>query len=211
VKKSFCIGIDEVGRGPIAGPVCVAAFQLRITNEELRIQKRKTPLRDSKKLTRLQREAWFVIIKGWQKEGKCDFAISYVSAKIIDRIGIAPAIKKALFRSLLQLKASSLQLILLDGGLKAPLEFKNQKTIIKGDEKEPAIALASIVAKVYRDRLIRKHAKTYPNHGFENHVGYGTRAHYKAIKKHGLTPLHRQSFLKRLQKSKEKGLLASYR
>ena len=90
--------------------------------------------------------------------------------------------------------------VLLDGGLHAPIEYKDQATETKGDEKHAVIALASIYAKVTRDTYMHKQAKLYPEYGFENHVGYGTAAHYKAIKKGGLTPLHRKSFLKRVIK-----------
>ncbi|MBI3634379.1 MAG: hypothetical protein HY228_02050 [Candidatus Yonathbacteria bacterium] len=91
-------------------------------------------------------------------------------------------------------------LVLLDGGLRAPARYKNQKTIIKGDEKELVIALASIVAKVARDARMVKLGKKFPQYGFEKHKGYGTRAHYKAIKKHGITKHHRKSFLKNVIK-----------
>ncbi len=194
---SQIIGIDEVGRGPIAGPVCVGSFMSKVESLKSKARGTRLPLRDSKKLTREQREAWFKIIKLWKKEGKCDFAVSYVGALQIDKIGLSKSIQKALNFSLMKLiKPRANQLVLLDGGLHAPKEFKNQKTIIKGDEKELAIMFASIVAKVHRDRLMLRHAKKFPKYGFENHVGYGTKAHYKAIKKHGLTPLHRRSFLK---------------
>jgi len=159
-----------------------------------------TPIKDSKKLSAKQREAWFAEIKKWKTEGKCDFALTYISAKEIDKIGIAPAIKKALEKSLLTLNPNKKTTILLDGGLKAPKEFINQKTIIKGDEKEVAIALASIVAKVSRDALMKKHAKKYPNYGFEIHKGYGTKKHYEALDKHGFTLLHRATFLKKYTK-----------
>jgi ribonuclease HII len=187
------IGIDEVGRGPIAGPVAVGAFRI---NKKLDLKNIKIPLRDSKKLSREQREIWFKQIKIWQKEGKCDFAVTMISAKEIDRIGIALAIKRALSRSIFRLSTLHFELVLLDGGLKAPIEFKNQKTIIKGDEKEPVISFASIVAKVTRDRYMFTQAKKYPMYGFENHVGYGTKAHYEAIKKYGMLDIHRKSFLK---------------
>jgi ribonuclease HII len=97
-----------------------------------------------------------------------------------------------------KLDATIRETILLDGSLYAPKEFKKQKTIIKGDEKEPAIGLASIVAKVTRDRYMLKMAGKHPLYGFENHVGYGTKKHYLAIKKHGMTDIHRKSFLKRV-------------
>lgn len=202
------VGIDEVGRGPIAGPVCVGAFvwkqdmrnfQISISNFQ-KINKLK--LRDSKKLSKTHREAWFEIIKVWQKQGLCDFAVSYVSASTLDRIGIAPAISRALTQSIEKVSVIYEARVLLDGGLRAPKEFKNQKTIIKGDEKEPVIAFASIVAKVSRDRLMMHHSKKFPQYGFDRHVGYGTKEHYRAVKKHGITPLHRRSFLKGIVREK---------
>lgn len=201
MSQKITIGIDEVGRGPVAGPTCVAAFAMNKNFQStisLFKKQKKLPLRDSKKLTKLQRELWFKQIKIWQKEGKCNFAVSMVSAKIIDTIGISKAIQKALDNALLSLNFSPTSLILLDGGLKAPFKFKNQKTIIKGDEKEIAISLASIVAKVTRDRHMYRMAKKHPVYNFESHVGYGTRAHYKALEIHGLSPIHRRSFLKNL-------------
>jgi len=192
------IGIDEVGRGPIAGPVAVGAFYLSGKIKHPIWNGKPVPLRDSKKLTRIQREIWYSHIELLRKEGKCDFAVAMVPAKMIDRSGIAPAIRSALARALSAVSSDAKCMILLDGGLKAPAEFKKQKTIIKGDEKEPAISLASIAAKVTRDRHMFRQAKKHPEYAFERHVGYGTKAHYAAIKKHGLSDLHRRSFLKRL-------------
>lgn len=192
------IGIDEVGRGPVAGPVAVAAFSMSSRINAPIHKGKKVPIRDSKKLTHIQRELWYAHLCTLQKDGLCDFSVTMVSAKIIDRIGIAPAIERALAKSLTQINAQITSLVLLDGGLKAPQEFKKQKTIIKGDEKEKAIALASIVAKVTRDRYMYKQAKKYPEYGFEKHVGYGTRAHYDALRQYGTTPLHRSSFLRNL-------------
>ncbi|MFA5934226.1 MAG: ribonuclease HII [Candidatus Paceibacterota bacterium] len=203
MKSQSIVGIDEVGRGPIAGPVAVGAFLLKITNYELRIKVKNSrlPIRDSKKLTEKQREEWFKIIKKWKKEGKVDYAVSFVSAKVVDKIGIVPAIKKALAQSIKKLAVDPKNtLVLLDGGLKASEEYKNQKTIIKGDEKEPVISLASIVAKVSRDRLMCRLGKKFPCYGLEKHKGYGTNSHYKAINSNGHLPLHRQSFLKKLKK-----------
>lgn len=193
------IGIDEVGRGPLAGPVAVCAFMITEKSaERFLLQKSlsKVPLRDSKKLSKIQREVWFTEIKKWQKVGKCDFVVSMVSAEKIDKIGIAPSIRFALVQSFSKLKIKSQCDIFLDGGLKAPAEYKNQQTIIKGDEKIPVISLASICAKVMRDNYMQKMAKKYPAYGFENHVGYGTRAHYAALQKHGVTEIHRRSYLK---------------
>ncbi|MEI6400241.1 MAG: ribonuclease HII [bacterium] len=194
---NMVIGIDEVGRGPVAGPVTVCAFVF--LDEKLAKKKNLHNSKDSKKLTEKKRNEWFVQIRQWQKEGKCDFVVTSVSAQMIDKIGIVPSIQKALNMSLKKLVPRSCQLephILLDGGLKAPKEYAHQKTIIKGDEKESVIAMASIVAKVTRDGYMRKMATKYPEYGFEKHVGYGTKAHYEAIKKYGMTPLHRRTFLR---------------
>lgn len=198
----YVIGIDEVGRGPIAGPVAVGAFVFRTPASEKLLQKHiktaSVPLRDSKKLTRLQREKWFTHIQEWQKEKLCDFHVCMVSPAQIDAKGISYCIKYALAQSLKKIQARETDLILLDGGLKAPPNFLKQKTIIKGDEKETVIALASIMAKVTRDRYMVRIAKQYPQYGFEQHVGYGTRKHYEALEQYGLSTVHRLSFLKNL-------------
>jgi ribonuclease HII len=205
MKPSHIIGIDEVGRGPVAGPVAVCAFSCAITDYELLItngvQETKTKIKDSKKLSKKQREKWFEYLKGEKEKGNCDFAVSMVSAEWIDKVGIVRSIQKALDTSLSKLEANCQLLdatVYLDGGLKAPIEYKNQQTVIKGDELHPIISCASIVAKVSRDRLMSDYAKEYIEYGFESHSGYGTRAHYDAIKKHGRTPLHRKSFLKNI-------------
>lgn len=185
------IGIDEVGRGPIAGPVAVGVFIFLdgLTPRHFR------GVKESKQLNESQREAWF------SKVDSRHFVVTMVSEKIIDKKGIAPAIRHALSQSLTKLiKVHKIKpkncLALLDGGLKAPPEFIHQKTIIKGDAKKSVIALASICAKVTRDRHMNRFAKKYPYYGFENHKGYGTKAHYAAIAKYGLLSVHRKSFLK---------------
>ena len=195
----FLIGVDEAGRGPLAGPVAVGAFAIR-SNEILKIFK---GARDSKKMTPLARQAVFLEIKQAQKDGDIYYAVSYSSAKMIDEKGIVPAIKSALDRSLKKIEKNFVQgetlyncHVLLDGSLKAPSRYVNQKTIIRGDDSEPVISLASICAKVLRDRIMKLLAKKHPHYGFEIHKGYGTRAHYRAIKKYGISSLHRRSFLK---------------
>jgi ribonuclease HII len=189
------VGIDEVGRGPIAGPVAVCSF--RCKPEFFKTIEIDTPLRDSKKLSKKQREEWFAYLKKCKDDGVCDYAVSFVSSENIDKFGISPSIKKALAVSLGKVAADSESVhIYLDGGLKAPEEYVNQQTIIKGDELHPVISCASIVAKVTRDRIMASHATEYPLYGFEKHAGYGTKAHYEAINKHGMTPLHRKTFLK---------------
>ncbi len=235
MENHYIIGIDEVGRGPIAGPVAVCAFIFLVPDFEKNIKEysveNKLPLRDSKKLTQKQKEKWVKYFKEEKEKGNCDFAVSSVSAGDIDKIGIVPSIQKALNNSLSRittqviekatqvnknlpaLPASGLRhgsnfhklasphtfQIYLDGGLKAPVEYVNQETIIKGDELHPVISCASIVAKVTRDALMDKYGLEYVGYGFEKHAGYGTSAHYAAIKKHGLTPLHRKTFLKNIK------------
>jgi len=199
----YIVGIDEVGRGPIAGPVAVCAFLLD-TDFQKEVEEfskeNKLPLRDSKKLTEKMRDKWYEFLVKSKKQGKCDFSVSLVSACDIDTYGIVPAIKKALSTSLKKVAIDTSLKIVLDGGLKAPSEYTNQESFIKGDELYPVISLASIVAKVSRDTLMKNYAKEFPEYGFENNVGYGTKAHYEAIQKYGLTPLHRKSFLKSLMK-----------
>jgi ribonuclease HII len=204
----FLIGIDEAGRGPLAGPVAVGVFCVR-SKEDL---KRFKGVRDSKKLSEAQRDAYFLKIKEAKKNGHVHFAVSFSSAGIIDKKGIVSAIKSALNRSLKKVERDLPRVglgtqgrprqsldycrVLLDGSLKAPARYLNQKTIIGGDNIEPVISLASICAKVLRDRKMTRLAKKYSHYGFEVHKGYGTKKHYKAIKKHGLIKEHRRSFLK---------------
>ncbi len=190
----YLIGIDEVGRGPIAGPVAVGAF-IFLDPKAKRIFR---GVKESKQLDEKNREKWFAIINYAKREGLVDFCVTFQSEKVIDNKGLSFAIKKALSTSLFALKkAPESAKVLLDGGLKAPAEFADQKTIIKGDEKEMVIALASITAKVKRDRKMISLGKKYPAYGFEIHKGYGTRKHYDAIRKYGLIKEHRRSFLKK--------------
>ena len=198
----YLVGIDEVGRGPLAGPVAVGVLVMKtksVKRFRLFDKKGETFLRDSKKLSEKQREEWFEIICAERKRGALDFSVSFVSHIMIDKSGLAWALRIATARSLVRLAISTDSAIFLDGGLRAPEIFKNQKTIIKGDEKIPVIALASIVAKVTRDHLMIRMAEKYPQYGFEKHKGYGTKEHFAAIKKHGLCPIHRRSFLLKFQ------------
>src|SRR3989338_4691606 len=186
------VGIDDVGRGPLAGPESVCAVVI----------KRKLPkgffkgIKNSKALSSLRREEWYRRARAARKAGLIDYHVASSSADFIDQRGIVSALRAALSRSLRLLKLDSrTSHILLDGSLYAPKKFRNQKTIIRGDEKIPVIALASIIAKVSRDRWMRHYAGVFPRYGFDQHVGYGTAAHYRAIKKHGLSKIHRRSFL----------------
>lgn len=189
---TYIIGVDEAGRGPLAGPVAVGT---------VKIKKGFNPdffkgIKDSKKLKEKDREDWFAKAQEARVEGRLDFAVSLVSEKIIDKKGISFALRLGISRNLKKLRADSKDKIFLDGSLFAPAEFINQETIIKGDEKVAVISLASICAKVTRDRYMTRLSKKHPQYGFEKHKGYGTKMHTEAIRKHGVLVIHRKSFLK---------------
>lgn len=196
----YVIGIDEVGRGPIAGPVVVCACAVALGVDALCLFP-KGELKDSKKLSEKNREKIRNSLDRFRDEKKIIWGIGEVSAVRIDEIGISPAIKEATNNALLQLEDEGLPVateVVLDGSLFAPERYVNQSTHIKGDEKFVEISLASIIAKVYRDTLMKDLGKIFPGYGFETHAGYGTKAHYDAIKLLGMTEHHRRSFLKRL-------------
>jgi len=155
-------------------------------------------IKDSKKLSETKREKWFQKIREVEPRGDLEFAVSLVSEKIIDKKGIVYAINFGIKRCLEKLKIKTGDQIFLDGGIKAPKNFIHQKTIIKGDEKVPIISLASICAKVMRDRYMVRLSKKYPKYGFDVHKGYGTLMHRKNIKKYGSAEPHRRTFLKLL-------------
>ena len=196
MSKRFLIGIDEAGRGPLAGPISVGVFSIK---DKKHLKKFKG-VKDSKQLSEIQREEWFKRIREWRREGILEYAVSFSSSETIDSKGITYATYSALNRSLKRLEKKDFAFpqsrILLDGSLYASSRYSNQKTIIDGDAKERIIALASICAKVLRDRRMKRLGKEFPEYGFEIHKGYGTKAHYRAIKKHGtLETVHRKSFL----------------
>lgn len=192
-KTQFIIGVDEVGRGPLAGPVAVGAVV--VTPAMIR---RFRDIKESKQLTPKAREEWYARI---QKSVGDDlrFAVSFVSASKTDRKGIAWSIRRALAASLKKLAVNPDECrVLLDGGLSAPPEYVLQQTIVRGDATETAIAMASVVAKVLRDRCMVRLDKKYPKYGFAIHKGYGTKRHIHAISKHGVSPEHRLTFLSRI-------------
>lgn len=199
------IGIDEAGRGPLAGPIAVSAVRINIEDydkDQLFFEFKQ--LNDSKKVTPRRREILYKKIKEAQKAGFIDCAISFSSNRMIDKKGIMPATYAALDQCLNKCaKDPKNTLVLLDGGLHASRAFTHQETIIKGDEKEPIIMLASILAKVSRDRKMVELSNQYPEYGFELHKGYGTKAHYIAIKKNGFCNIHRRSFCKKILINKE--------
>ncbi|MFA5838453.1 MAG: ribonuclease HII [Candidatus Paceibacterota bacterium] len=189
----YLIGIDEVGRGPLAGPVCVCSTIIP-RNFKMSIF---SGVKDSKKLSAKKREEWFEKIKELKKKGLVDYKIAFVSNSEIDKIGITKSIQKAINNCLKSINPKTCK-VLLDGGIKAPEKFLNQKTIIKGDEKEKVIALASIIAKVSRDKVMCEFAKKYPQYRFDKHKGYGTALHIKKIKKHGPCKIHRKTYIKNI-------------
>lgn len=197
--KQMVVGIDEVGRGAFAGPVSVGTLYIEQTRLVAMAKAGKFEgLRDSKKLKPAIRAIWFAKIKQWKKEGLLNFCVVNRAANKVDRDGLTKAIQYCLNSGLKKLRVDKMAKILLDGGLYAPKEFMNQQTIIKGDEKEIVIALASITAKETRDTLMKKLSGKFPTYGFDLHVGYGTKKHIDAIKSGGICVEHRKLFLRKL-------------
>lgn len=181
--KVIC-GVDEAGRGPLAGPVCAAAV---ILPPHLEIP----GLTDSKKLTDKKRRELFPVIK----EQAIAYGIGMASEQEIDEINILQATFLAMQRALDQLMIKP-ELALIDGNREKDFGLA-VKTVVKGDSLSMNIAAASILAKVTRDDLMVEMAKMYPEYGFEIHKGYGTKAHYAALTEHGPSSIHRMTFLKK--------------
>jgi ribonuclease HII len=192
----YLVGVDEAGRGPLAGTVAVGVACVFFGDKNFK--KFSRGVRDSKKLSERQREEWFVKMAKEKGKGKgFDFSVAFAGSEMIDTRGLSFAIRHALANALKKLRLPPEEaFILLDGGLRAPKKYLHQKTIIHGDDLEPIISLASVAAKVSRDKRMRALAKKYTEYGFEKHKGYGTKAHYEAIEKYGiLEGIHRKSFL----------------
>ena len=179
-------GVDEAGRGPLAGPVCAAAV---ILPKGLEIE----GLNDSKKLTDKRRRELYDVIC----EEAVAYGIAFASEKEIDEINILQATFLAMKRAVEQLSVRP-DLALVDGNREPDFNGIPVKTIIKGDSLSANIAAASILAKVSRDRLMEEYDKTYPAYGFSVHKGYGTKAHYAALAEYGPCEIHRLTFLKKL-------------
>ncbi len=177
-------GIDEAGRGPLAGPVCAAAV---ILPEGLEIP----GLNDSKKLTDKKRRELFPIIE----EQALAYGIGWASQEEIDDINILQATFLAMSRAVEQLNIRP-DLALVDGN-RAPALDLPVETVVKGDSLSASIAAASVLAKVSRDDVMLRMAEEYPGYGFEVHKGYGTKAHYEALRTFGPSPIHRRTFLKK--------------
>ena len=180
---SIC-GVDEAGRGPLAGPVCAAAV---ILPEYLEIP----GLDDSKKLTDKRRRELFPIIK----EQAIAYGIGLASHEEIDEINILQATFLAMQRAIDQLEGKA-NFALIDGNREKDFGLPVM-TVVKGDSRSANIAAASVLAKVTRDDIMEEMAKEYPQYGFEIHKGYGTKAHYEALRTYGASPIHRMTFLKK--------------
>ena len=182
-------GVDEAGRGPLAGPVCAAAV---ILPPHLRIP----GLNDSKKLSDKRRRELFPMI--------CDQALAYgiafATEQEIDEINILHATFLAMERALAQLKIRP-DLVLIDGNRQKDFGLP-VKTVVKGDSLSANIAAASVLAKVTRDDFMVRQAEQFPEYGFEIHEGYGTKAHYAALEQYGACPIHRKTFLKKFYEQK---------
>lgn len=178
-------GVDEAGRGPLAGPVCAAAC---ILPRGLEIE----GLNDSKKLTEKRRDALYDVIK----EKAVAYGIAFATVEEIEELNILGATYLAMNRAIEQLTVTP-DLALIDGNRNTGIAV-NSQPVVKGDSKCADIAAASILAKVTRDRYMLELDKEYPMYGFAKHKGYGTKDHYAAIREHGMCPAHRPSFLKKM-------------
>ena len=182
-------GVDEAGRGPLAGPVCAAAVILP-PNLEI------PGLNDSKKLTDKKRRELFPIIK----EQAVAYGIAFATEQEIDEINILQATFLAMQRAIDQLEGKA-GFALIDGNRETDFGLP-VRTVVKGDSRSANIAAASVLAKVTRDMYMEEMAEKYPEYGFEIHKGYGTKAHYAALTEHGASEIHRKTFLKKFYERK---------
>lgn len=180
-------GVDEVGRGPLAGPIVAAAVILPKDSEDLILR-----INDSKKLTKELREELSEIIK----EKAISYSISVKTNEEIDERGIGFC-NNEIFKEAIEGLSIVPDLVLSDGYTIKEFSFRNE-AVIKGDTKSAVIACASIIAKVYRDNLMEEYSKKYPQYNFEKNVGYGTKEHIEAIMNHGSCEIHRESFLRNI-------------
>lgn len=178
-------GVDEAGRGPLAGPVCAAAV---ILPRGLEIP----GLNDSKKLTEKKREALFQPIK----DAACCYGVAFASVEEIEELNILGATYLAMNRAIAQLSPRP-ELALIDGNRSSGIELPS-RCVVKGDSRCADIAAASVLAKVTRDRYMLEMAEKYPEYHFEQHKGYGTKLHYEAIRQYGPSSIHRPSFLRKM-------------
>jgi len=193
-KPLWVIGIDEVGRGPLAGPVTVCAVALPFEQYKKGMWRELT---DSKQMSPIARTRWYKEAVVLEKKKVIQYALTSRTAHTIDTKGIATCIRECVVSNLKKLNLDPQEcLVLLDGGLKAPAEYIHQQTIIRGDSQEQIISFASVIAKVSRDQFMVKQHTINPEYGWHTNKGYGTEEHIEAIKKWGITSLHRVSFLR---------------
>lgn len=183
--KKYIVGVDEVGRGPLAGPVVTCAVCMPLDAAELVVG-----VDDSKKLSPKKRESLAKQIT----ERAIAYVVCRVEADEIDRINILNATKKGMKECVESLPLAP-DIVLTDGNMTLDIPFE-QKSIVHGDALSYSIGAASILAKVYRDGLMKEYAEKYPYYGFERNMGYGTREHIEGIREHGLCEIHRRSFTK---------------
>ncbi len=191
-KKGFkrVVGLDEAGRGPLAGPVTAGAVMLRrISNSKLQIPRELSGVRDSKQLTAKKREELYSLIT---KNSNIEWGIGKVSEKVIDKINILEATKLAMEKAIANLRHKP-DFLILDGNFRID-SLIPQKSIIKADQKVFSCSAASIIAKVFRDRIMEKYHKKYPRYGFKKHKGYPTKFHFRMLKKYGPCKIHRKTF-----------------
>jgi ribonuclease HII len=190
----WLIGVDEAGRGPLAGPVSVGAVAVPPGFDVLA---ELPEVRDSKQLSRQKREAIYDEAIRRSVRGDLKFVVTFSSHTYIDHAGITRAVRKAVWSGVRSLGDSEDSTVLLDGLLHAPKAYR-QWTVTKGDVRVPVISLASIFAKVERDRLMEALSARYPEYGFERHKGYGTQEHLKLLKRYGISDIHRRTFCKQI-------------
>lgn len=193
-QVKYIVGVDEAGRGPLAGPLAVGAVAWPVSYE---FQDQFAGIRDSKQLSAIRRGYFFKRLHEEKTRGIIMCSVAFIFPRMIDTHGMTKALRSGVARALEKLCLdASVTRVVLDGSLFAPPEY-TQETIIRGDETIPIISAASIIAKVSRDRCMRRIAKKYPQYGFEKHKGYGTKAHYEALREHGVSPVHRKLFLRK--------------
>lgn len=192
MRYSHILGVDEAGRGPLAGPVAVGIVKVPAG---FNVRREFRGVNDSKQLSEEVREEIYLHMLARRRLGDIDFCVRYSSAQAIDRFGITRAVRRASWSGIKKLASSPEGVrVYLDGLLHAPEEYE-QETVIQGDALVPVISLASIAAKVERDRLMKRLSKIYPGYFLEEHKGYGTKKHYEMIKQWGPTDIHRMTFL----------------
>jgi len=211
---SYVLGVDEAGRGPLAGPVAVGVVMVPEAMQP-RLREMFPGVNDSKKLPEKDRERIYELLVQYSHPNhdlrspdirdfvshdlQMRFCVRFASAASIDKKGIVPSVYGCVARGVKALAPDAAGVrILLDGALRAPSIYE-QETIIRGDATEAIISLASIAAKVSRDRLMKRLAKQHPEYGFEVHKGYGTKHHYAMLEKHGCCIIHRRTFLSSLE------------